>query len=214
MVHSGHGPPGSGRSCAWRARTLNAVPGDRERVADRGAPPRPRNARGSGRRAAQDRPRPRAARHGIVPTPPSAEPRVHDRAVVDQQRRRGRGQRELVGGAVADLQVAGPRAGRQQRDLDRGDQLAVLEDVLDVRPLARRARRTRSAGRCASPSAPWMCTVASSATSGDAQIGGVQGDAVLARRPGSRASGPHRRRRRSPIPGRACCRPRTVGSRK
>jgi hypothetical protein len=35
---------------------------------------------------------------------------VNDRAVFDQQRRGRGGERELVGGSVADLQVAGPRA--------------------------------------------------------------------------------------------------------
>ena len=56
---------------------------------------------------------PRVARHGTVATPPSAMRASRDRAVVEIERDRGRRQRELVGFAVADLQIeraAGPTA--------------------------------------------------------------------------------------------------------
>ena len=46
------------------------------------------------------------ARHGFARDAAEREPRLHDRAVLDAQRRRGRDDREGVGGALAHLQVA------------------------------------------------------------------------------------------------------------
>ena len=52
--------------------------------------------------------------------------------------RRGHGhERELVGLAVAELQVEGLARERQRWQLDRDDQLAVLDRVLQLRRVAR-----------------------------------------------------------------------------
>src|SRR5580692_13180319 len=60
------------------------------------------------------------------------KPDLGDRAVLDPHRGRHRGQRELVGLAVAELQVHGMTGHRGGRDLDRGDQLAVLKRMLPL----------------------------------------------------------------------------------
>jgi hypothetical protein len=61
----------------------------------------------------------------------------HDRAVLDPQRRGRGGERKLERGSVAHLQISGPRADRRQRNSDPRDELAVLQHVLDVRPVSR-----------------------------------------------------------------------------
>ncbi len=72
------------------------------------------------------------ARHGIVPTPPRPIRACADHPVLQHHGDRCRGERELIGGAVADLEIGRPRDRRQQRDLDLGDQLTVRQHVLDV----------------------------------------------------------------------------------
>ena len=147
----------------FASSTLNAVPGtvNGSTIAASAAA---RNAALLGR-AASSTSSAAAARHGIVPTPPSARRAWVTTPSSISERRGRRSERELIGGAVAHLQVAGPAPARKQRDLDRGDQLAVRENVLEVGSIA---RDDVELGQRDAPFAvrPWMCTTVSSATSG------------------------------------------------
>ena len=60
------------------------------------------------------------------------EPRGADRAVLDLERRGDRDERELVGGAIAHLEIARARGISAVRHLDRDDQLAGVQLVLEV----------------------------------------------------------------------------------
>ena len=119
----------------WASSTLNAVPDtvNGSRSAACAAARNVRSTAGAPQRISYGLASP--PRHR--PDTAESQARLDDRAVLDQQRRGRGGERELVGGPVAHLQVAGPRAGWQQRYSYPGDELAVLEHVLDVRPVSR-----------------------------------------------------------------------------
>ena len=189
--------------------TLNAVPGDRERVGDRGLGRGREDAR-IGRGAEQDGLGRAAHATGSCRRRRAPASRPRSLAVLDHQRRRDRHERELVGRAVAHLEVAGTRDARQQRDLDRGDQLALGEHVLHVRVARPGARRTRSAARAARRPVPGC---APSRRARPARRTGRRRAARCSARSrrGSRASWPLPRPRRNPTPARACCRPRPPG---
>jgi hypothetical protein len=72
------------------------------------------------------------------PDAAKSEARGRDGAVLDLERRSCRGERELVGGPIAHLQVTRSHTDRQQWHVDVRDQLTVLEHVLDVGPVARK----------------------------------------------------------------------------
>ena len=78
----------------------------------------------------------RRARHGLVPTPPSASRTSATVPSSTRDRGRDRGQRELIRLAVTELQVDRAARHRSRRDLDRGDQLAVVQRMLPIGGIA------------------------------------------------------------------------------
>ena len=79
------------------------------------------------------------SRHGLCATPPSARRASFDRASVKLQRGRDGYQRECIGEAVADLQIAVICRKAQRWKLDRRDDLVRLQIgvVLGVLPGSR-----------------------------------------------------------------------------
>ena len=101
-----------------------------------------RNSGGVGRRADQDVLR-LAGAPRLRGDAAERKPRLHDHVRLDAQRRRGRYDRECIGGAFADLQIAGMggetrRLGRQAH---RDDHLAGLQHALAVGRVARQAMK-------------------------------------------------------------------------
>ena len=76
-------------------------------------------------------------RQGLRADAAGREPRGADHAVLDLERRGDRDERELVGGAIAHLEIARARGISAVRHLDRDDQLAGLQRVLEVGRVAR-----------------------------------------------------------------------------
>ena len=105
-------------------------------------------------------------RQGRVPTPPSATRACVDGAVVgESQYHRGRGQRELVGGAIAQLEIVRTCAGVRRRQGHMGDQVARLAARSRGAACRRAAGRSHRSACCARPLRPGSRTVASSAIS-------------------------------------------------
>ena len=84
------------------------------------------------------------ARHGFRGNAAEREPRLHDRVLLDAQSGRGRDDRERVGRAVADFEVAGMsgEARRLGRQRTRDDQLAGLEHASRARARRRASDET------------------------------------------------------------------------
>ena len=90
------------------------------------------------------------------------------RALLDAQRGSCRDQRERVGGAFADLEIAGMRreAARGRRQADRDNQIARFEHSVVLRRIARQPMQAPPSAISRLPLRPSISTTASSATSG------------------------------------------------
>ena len=134
------------------------------------APPRPRarKAARSGRCARQHRLR-RAGAPGLRGDAAERDPRLRDRAAVEPQGRGGRHDGEGVGGALADLEVAGMRREGCRRSAGRRTATISSPGSSTRLALGRVAGQAVEAPRAESrggPRVPSISTTASSATSG------------------------------------------------
>ena len=84
------------------------------------------------RRCRAATPPPRCARHGTVATPPSAMRALRTSCRLVIERDRGRGQRELVGLAIAHLQVERPPRPRRRRESGTPRSFRRAADVVSI----------------------------------------------------------------------------------
>ena len=123
----------------------------------------------------------RAGAPGLRRDAAKRDPRLDDRAVLDAQRGGGRNDREGVGGALANFEVAGVRreaaasAGRRTATINSPGSSTLS------RSGASPGRRWKfSSGHFAAPALPSISTMASKRDKGHAEIRGVRRDAGLA----------------------------------